>query len=480
MNQKADQKIVDIRDLLYVILKKIGIIFLVSLIFAGVLGGYKFLSTRKVAETNVSSILDASERLSGESDAKFSERQLDVNHANDLVNSIKALNRQIENNREYVSDSVLMQIDSEKEAFTCVNLIVNSNSEQTSGVDMALASTYRQYILSGDYLSPVSEDMGISQGYITELFSVNIDTSSVNVSDVDDNGSMRVVSVKVIGPSIEFTDRIMDIILESVESKCVELNRTLIPHTVTVTAKQSSYNVDYSTRDKQTSITYRFESLQQQITNYDKSLDIVAAKLGVSKTSIYSYFECDPDLFSPVATSPIKSVLKFALIGFVFGLVIVIFIISFIYIFGSKFSTQGKFFNIFNTLYKIGVVKPENRRSKFSSFIDRKTGDDNCMSTENSIKVLSANIKNLTSEFSKLLITGTAEVSKIEKLVKDLDINADVKANFFVDPKGLETISKYDAIVLVEQRNYSDCNLVAEELRLVENSRVKLIGVVII
>lgn len=480
MNHNTAQKIVDIRDLFFYFLKKIGVIILVGAIFAGTMGGYKWFSNGKVSESSTSIILNASEKMVGESDVNFSERQLAVNHAKDLVNSIKALNRQIENNREYVSNSVLMQIDSEKEAFTCVNLIITSTDDQASGVDMALAATYRQYILSGDYLSSFSEETGINQGYITELFSVNIDTSNVNVYAENDSNSMRVVSIKVIGPTIEFTEKIMAEILENVDAKCTEINRTINAHTVTFLSQQSAYCVDNSTRDKQTSITYRFESLQQQIINYDKSLDTVAAKLGISKSTIYSYFAYDADFSSPSSSSPIKSIIKYAIIGFAIGVVIVLSILSCIYIFGRKFATQGKFFNTFNTIYKIGVAKPENKRSAFASFIDIKAGDDNKMTVENAKLLLSANIKNITSDYNKLLFIGTAEIQRIEKLVKDLRIQADVRSNFFDDPKSLETIGEYDAVIVVEQRNYSDCNLIAEELKLIDNSRVKLIGAIVI
>ena len=58
-------------------------------------------------------------------------------------------------------------------------------------------------------------------------------------------------------------------------------------------------------------------------------------------------------------------------LGFVLGVVIVLCIISLIYIFGRKFATQGKFFNSFNSINKIGVIKPEYKRSKFASFIDK-------------------------------------------------------------------------------------------------------------
>ena len=483
MQQIKEQKILDIKDLIYVMLKKAGIIFLFGLIFAFLLGGYKFYSTAKVNQSintsNDSPILNTSEKLSGESDSKYSERVLNVNHANDLINSINTLNNQIENNRKYVTNSVFMKIDPENEAFTTVNLVISFDKNVSNGADLAIVSTYRQYIISGEYLTSVSDELDIKQGYISELINANYETST-NAFGTDDASNVALVSVTVIGPSIEFTEKIMDSVLENVDAKCAELNKSVISHTVTVAGRQSSIKVDTATRDRQVTTTYRFESLQQQINNYDTALDTVAAKIGVDKSNLYSHFANGLTGASQTASSPVRPAIKYAVVGFAFGFVIILAIITINYIYSRKFSTQTVFFTRFNSVNKIGVVKPQGKRGKYAIFIDRKSGDDNCMSVENSNMLLSANIKNLTADMKKVLFTGTAETSKIEKLVKDLGLKFDVKASVFEDPKCLESVSEYDGIIIVEQRKYSDCSLIAEEIKLIDNANTKLIGAIIL
>jgi hypothetical protein len=93
---------------------------------------------------------------------------------------------------------------------------------------------------------------------------------------------------------------------------------------------------------------------------------------------------------------------------------------------------------------------------------------------------MSANVKNLTSGMDKVLFTGTADTEKVKELVKALNIKADVKASIFEDPSCLESIADYDGIILVEQRDYSDRKLIAEELELISNADTKLIGAIVL
>ena len=485
MNNIKERNSININDLIYLLLKKIVIILLSGIILAGIFGGYKYFTVKKSSavswSSNAATVLDISEKRPGETDAAYEERVLSVNHAKDLVNSISVLNSQIDSNRRYVANSVLMKIDSENEAFTTTNLVISLDNNKTNGDELALLSTYRQYILSGVYLSGVSEELGIDQAYISELITASYETGSAAVIDNSSNsGTTCIITVTVIGPATEFTNRITDSILESVDTKHSELNNSITAHTVTVASRQSAYIVDNTTRDRQYNYNIRFEVLQQQINNYDLSLDTVAAKIGVSKTNIYSYFAFDNSDIVQNSTSALKPAVKYSIVGFALGVFCALMVISVNYILSNKFSTQGKFFSRFYMIEKIGVTKPVNRRSKYVTFINRKSGDDDCMSEDNSMKLLSNNIKNITSDMNMVLFTGTADISKIEELVKKLNIKATVKPSFFSDPSGLEEISKYDGVILVEQRNYSNCKYVAEEIKLIENSKTKLIGAVVI
>jgi len=477
MDSNAQQPVeIDFKDLLFVIIKRIGLVFLTGIVFAGALFGYKFITYTKDAN-----VLDTSVKLEDETDVKYAERILNVNRAEDIINSIDALNSQTDMQREYVANSILMQIDSMNEAVTTAQYIIEIKDDSANGMDKALVSSYSVDIKSGDYLAKLSEELGTEQSYLKELIQVEYASSSaVVVSNEGKGSSVGTLTVTVIGPATDYSDKIMDCVVNEIDSTYAGLNSSIVPHTITLVGRQSFYMVDINTRDLQYNAANRFASIQKQIETYDESLDKLVSELGVSsKESLYEYFSSDSVNGSGDSYSW-GSAIKFAVIGFLGGAFIALLIVFVKYIFGKRFETQAKFFGRFSRVYKIGVAKPDGKRSGFSKLIDLKTGDDNELSAENSLKLMAANIKNLTSGMNRILVTGTADTSKIKVLLSELKIDADVKESIFADPTTLAQISEYDGVIIVEQRNYSDCKKVAEELSLIANTSTKLIGAIVI
>jgi len=467
---------INLRDLLFVILKKIGVIMLVGIVLAGILFAYKY-RPKKIN----SNVLDTSVRLEGETDFAYSERVLKVNRAVDIIKSINDFNTQIDAQRSYMTDSILMQIDATNEAVSSAQIFISIDNSISSGIDKALASAYSQDLLSGEYLSEYADNLGIEQGYLKELIKVDYSASnSLYVSADGKSGYTGALNITVIGTNTDITEKILNLVIEEINVKHSVLNDNMVPHKISVAGIQNFYTLDTNTRDLQYNATNRFEILQKQIITYEAALDDVASKIGVgNKENLYAYYLYDDDSWNSTSTG-IKKSLVFAFVGFVLGSCLVVFIIFVDYLYGKKFATQGNFFGRFPTVTKIGIVKPNQKRSKFSALIDKKSGDDNYLSEDITYRLISGNIKNITSGMNKVLFTGTADSSKIKELVNNLAVNADFKENFFVDPDSLASLSEYDGVIIVEQRKYSDCRIIKEELSLIANSNAKLIGAIIL
>ncbi len=476
MDSNTQQTVeINLKDLFFVILRKIWLVALAGVILAGAVFAYKYIPSK--ADANV---LDISEKLDGETDSQYSERVLNVNRANDVINNINTINEQLEGQRKYVAESILMQIDSTNEAVTTAQFTITVSDELTNGIDNALGNSYAQMLKSGEYLEALAEETGIQQGYLKELIWAGYTAAPSAVINADSgSGSVGTLNITVIGQTTELTDRIMDYILDEISSQNSILNETIVSHTIELVGRQSYYMVDTATRDLQYNAITRFDTLQKQITTYDTSLDDVASSLGVSKSSLYAYLSFNDDSWTK-NTMAMSSALKYAAIGFVAGAFI--FVLAYVvkYLFSNKFSTQAKLFALFPQLERIGVVKPTNKRSKFISWIDVKSGDDDGLSDDRSKAILAANIHNLTRKMNKVVVTGTADSNKIKELFDSMGLKMVVKPSFFSDPTCLDSITEYDGIILVEQRNYSDCRLIAEELKLVANTGVKLIGTVVV
>ena len=129
---------------------------------------------------------------------------------------------------------------------------------------------------------------------------------------------------------------------------------------------------------------------------------------------------------------------------------------------------------------KIGVLKPSGKRSKYGKFIDIKSEDDTKLSDENIKKLISANYANLTREFKKVLITGTGDEKAMSECVKSLGLKGDYKPDMFSNPDVLSLVPEYEAVVLIEQRNYSFLRCIEKEISLISNGGTPIVGVIII
>ena len=463
----------NIRDLFFAVTRKIIIVILAGMVMACIMFVYKYF--QKSSDENV---LDVSGKLENETDIDYSKRLSLVNSAEDIINSIGILNEQIDNQRQYVSSSILMQIDPMNEAVSSAQVMIAVDGNAPAGICNALGTTYIQRLKNGEYLERNSEELGIGEEYIKELISINYSESSTVVNTNEKIGNSGILNITIIGTDTDFTDKILNEIIDEANIVCSELNESVIPHTANLVGKQNSYMYDSNTRDLQYNATNRFNVLQKQIDTYEESLDKLASKIGVvNKESLYLYFKYNVENTVKVS---IGSAIKYAIVGFVIGAFFVILYIFADYLFSRKFSTQAKFFGRFPGVRKIGVAKPMKKRSRFVAFIDRKTGDDNDLSTEFSTQLMAANLKNLTAGMNKVLFTGTADFEKISDLVSRFGIDSDIKDSIFNKPESLQSFSEYDGIIIVEQRNYSDCRLIAEEIELIENAHAELLGAIII
>ena len=483
MEPKEDGSKISIKDLCLVILKKLGVILVAAIVLGGVLFAYKFFKNTKTSD-----VLDISEEISDDSDAQHQDRIQKIDRAKDIVQAIDKVNDQIENQRKYITDSVFMQINAENEYEATVQVLVTINDSDSLGMLSVLTSAYNLDIQVGDYLDDYADEIGTKPDYIKELITFQVSPYDANVAALDTEVNRTTsIYVWIKGPSQEYIDRVSDIVVEEFKTQHTELNKSVTPHTMTVLGVSKSVKVDSSTRDSQVNQTARLETLQKQVVSYNDSLDAIAKDLGLSgKADLLSHFDRLESgetviVNNEVSTmSTVKSSLKFGILGFAGGIALAVVVLILFYIFSKKVITQAQFFNVFSDIKKIGVLKPSSKRSKFVTSLDIKSDDDTLMSAENNKKLILVNYENLTRDLKKVLITGTGDKKAASEAVKNIGLKGDFKADVFSNPDLLKTVSEYDGVVIIEQRNVSLYKNVASEIDLISNAGVKIVGAIII
>ena len=484
---EPDQSYINIKDLLLSVLKRLGIIILAGVLVGGALFSYRFI---KRAKTN--NVLDTSKRLSSmETDVQYHLRVRNIERARDIADTISSVNNQIEHQRQYITDSIYMQIDAENEYESTAQVVLTLENNDTNGLDLALFSAYERDVKAGSFLNDYANKIGTKPDYIKDLISFYSSSSDTTIlsmnNDVDRAGSMY---IRIYGPSQEFVDDVMKLVLEEVEKVSSELNSTVAHHTVNVVGVQSIVRIDSATRDGQVNQTARLETLQKQIANYNDSLDTVAEELGsTDRETILEYFSHhgrDEDLSTTDAEvasgfkSMVKPAAKLGILGFAAGIVRAVAFLVLKYIFSSRITTQGQFFSEFTNIRRIGVLKPSGKRSKLAQYVDVKSDDDSKMTAENNRKLIAANYDNLTKDCKKVLITGTGDAKTLKEAVKALGIKGDVRPDIFSDPDVLKAVPDYDAVVIMEQRRVSLFKNIANEISLISNADTEIIGAIII
>ena len=489
LDPNENDSMLSLKDLLYALLRNLGIILIVAVLLGGVLFAYKI--TRTGGSATGSNVLNISAQNEGESDVEYQLRKQKVGRAKDLANTITKINSQIDHQRRYLSDSVYMQIDAENVYETKVQYVITLKDNATAGVDRALVNAYQNSVTSGTYLDEYAQKHDLKADYIKEIISFESAVSDSAIFSTD-NGVSKAASftVKIVGPSNEFTGDVAALVEEKISSSFTQLKTSIADHKITLVAVQDNVKVDAGIRDNHANQTTRTETLQKQIIGFNDALDQIAKDLGVSgKEELLEYFANEEQALTSDAPASSENVsfwgtvkpgIKYGVIGFVAGFAVVAVILVLAYVFGKKITTQAQFFGKFKSVKKIGVMKPTGKRCKYTEFIDVRSEDDSVMSAENNTKLIANNYSNITKGLNKVLITGTGEKKAMEETVKKLGIKGDFKPDLFSDPDILKVIPDYDGVVLLEQRKVSLSKNIANEIDLINNAGTKIIGAIII
>ena len=475
---------IDLKDLLCILLKKTGILLLAGVIFAIAACGYLFIDTRKAADKVVknNNVLDLETRLSGESDDEYANRINNVNRAHDIMLSLDTLNEKVEVQNSYLADSLYMHLDPLNVSRSVASVAIAFTYPTDYAVKEAVCSAYQLYFTSNYGLADAAAELDVSPENLCELVSCSRSSgvNSVGVLIDDSNNITWVLTISAIGPSVDFTETVLDSIISGFDEAKDMVGNDVAHHTLNVINRSNTVSFSEKVMADQLSAVKTLNDLQTQIKNLNSNLDDIGKQLG---------FEDRNGFYQPAAAagtaavSPVPSVssiIKYCGLGFLLGIIVACCCIAVRYIYGRKIMSQYQFFLFFAGLDKIGVCKPQGDRSKYISFFDCLSGDDSGLSEENTNGIISNNYANLTSGMNKVLITGTAEEETAKKVISDLKLKGDVELNMFSNPDVLKDAAEYDGVVLIEQRGVSDKKLVSEQIRLLKNSGRKIIGAILI
>ena len=395
------------------------------------------------------------------------------------MDNIESMNSQCDYLRYYIDNSLLMQLDPMNVSVSEVNFIIETDGEVSDGISDALIDSYANSVRSGNYISVIADEYGYAAGSLQELINIDGDIESkpnASILLVTDNSSVRVLTIRVWGTTAELSEELLDGAVEELYNNYSALETSIAKHSITEIGRTSYTSFVLDVRDLQLKTMTTYQTLQSQIDFGNKYLDDIAKQLGLTdRNSLYA----DTAKVNTNNGST-TGFIKYAVVGFVLGVLFASAVCFCQYVFGSTIETQTQFFALFPQCHNIGVLKPSGKRSGLRAFIDRLSDDDTELSNDKSNAIISANYSNLTKKFDRVLITGTVDDKDATKSVlKEMGIDGDIQFDLFTHPELLRSLSRYDCVVIVEKRSVSKKKMVKKELELLKNGAQKILGAII-
>lgn len=486
MDQNRSQPLnLDLKDVFLYAMKKIFIMLLAGVLLGGFVGGYKLVKILNSDPGTAKSVnvLDISERLSGESDLEYDKRIQLVGRAQIIMANMESMYSQSENLRNYISDSLLMQLDPMNVAVSEVQIIIELDENESAGMVDALINSYAGVVQSGAYIDVIADQYGYEPGSLQELITTDhndayiLNDDSVMVVLDKNDAWVGSLTITVWGDSTELTEAVLDSAINEIYESYGEYDSSVAKHTITETGKQSYVSFVSDVRELQLDTMTTYQTLQSQIDSGNKSLDDIAKQLGLTdRNSFYA----DATASQSSKKETVGSAIKYAVMGVVLGAVLVFAFYVCKYIFGRKIVSQSQFFCLFPDCRNIGILKPAGKRSKYLKALDRFSGDDTVLTEDKVDALISANLSNMTKDMGNVLLTGTVSEETAKKISEGLKLTSDVKVDFFNNPEILKNASKYDGVVVLEQRGVSEKKNVMKELEMLRNGVKTIIGVIIV
>ncbi|WP_349946264.1 hypothetical protein ABFV83_19445 [Lacrimispora sp. BS-2] len=454
MNNTYEQEI-DLKDLIFHILKRWRSVLFIAVVLAVLMGGSKF----------------------GQGALKYQDKQylaeLQETYDTDLMNyrvtkegyerNIETLTQNIDYEEKYEKNSVLFKLDPYNKWVAKMDLFLKINEEKgvITMVDPAdsLVKAYSSILRSESSLKEASKENDIETRYLRELINIeeNIDGNMITVSVTYKDG--------------EGAQKILGNILEGVNARQSELKDSLGPHRVILMNGETSMVADQELAESQNKRVDSFSEMQTSLKEVQLSLDELEepqAPTGLSFKGV------------------LKSAAKYGILGAVLGGFLTAFFWCVIYVINPRLHSAEEFKNRFGVKI-LGAFFQEGKEKKnlgIDAWFEKLEGKES-VSREDVLKRIIANISIYMEKERTVLLTGTAELDILRSIETELKdsfpgVSFEVRADMNRNPETLIALPAADGVILVEKCGVSKYKDIEDELETIYDLNKKIIGCIIL
>lgn len=439
---------VDLKELMFAVLRKWRLILLFIVILAVLLGGYKGISAHK-SQSNAAD------------EASYEEALKDYNENLEICQrEIENLTKNIENQEEYIEKSVLMNISPYDVWEAKADFFIKTDSGSVAGrepdVTALIMRAYQSSLTSGEFLSEIADGAGIDVRYLQEVITVNLGLDELTALQNNNLLSGRNEQNSLLTITVRHKDEtkakeLLEGIIDGIERFQSKIRSSIGDHTVVEISKSVNSRVDLSLADRQSTENNRLTVLKESLKTKTEELKGIK----IPETA---------------GTSFIKDAIKYAVIGGVLGAFMVIFFICISFIMSDKvYSAKELKFRF--KVKVLGRLPLNNNMGKIDRWLNQLEGRAGGTDKEHEYSLICANIHNYAENVQSLMVAGCAGEELLEQVTSELkDRLSDMKVvsggNLLRNAEGLQILPECDGIILVEQCGeslYGDVELEIEK-----------------
>lgn len=460
---------IDLKDLMFAILRKWRTVLAVAVILAVVLGGGKaFLSFR--ASQDVEAQVEAKDAYERELDSYTTAKESGERE-------IENINDDIQAQQTYMDESVLMNMSPYDVCEATADLFIKTDYQimpgmvyQNADYTDSILQAYQSALTSAALQENVAKIASLEPQYLKELVSV----SRGSVADgnaTNSTGYTRFTNLLTI--TVRYSDKekaqeILNNILDNVTAMQEQIAGTIGPHSVSIVNQTVGSTVDVDLAKQQ-------KAARDQITDLQKSLSDKEAALKELK---------EPQAPSLGMRAVIKTGVKYAILGGILGVFAVAFCISALFVMSDKVYAAKDIRRRYG-LDLLGTVAVDSKKNgEIDAWLARLEGRKVCADSEQNGALLAANMQNYAGDRKKLLVTGLVEESQLKQVVEMVQkqlkgYELAIGANMLECAETLKKLPECEGVVLVEQSGVSGYSEMTQEIEKIKSMDKAIVGCVV-
>ncbi len=429
-------KSIYLRNIYEVILKRKKMLFFLVVVFTvffGVFGYKKGISGQQLSKDQEQKIKDYESNIAAYD-----------NTLSEIDNSIELAQKQIDQLQEYIDHSIFMSLDSQNIHVSSAQFAI-SNNDNTANI----LSLFTYFINEGGLLKELSNDYkDIDTKYFKEIISCSTGSNVLNVT--------------VYHNEKDKAEKLLDSIETCINRQAIQISKTQGTFTIQKINSSSFIKADVNVADNQNN---NINNIKNYLNN---KVDLENKRISQESNKSLYIENNESKILAIGQVNPFKEGIKFAVLGAVFGVLILWCYYSIKFILGDDLKSKADLSNA-----NMPVIGSYNTQMGYVPIIDKVLMDVQIWSEQYQISKIFFNALS-DSELVKKIVNDYSEKIKQSGLtvITEYHVNDDIEAL-----RKMVLVKYSIVIVQVGKTTYSKIN---EQIALCEKFGIKILGYIVV